>query len=137
MEAALVSSSPTVDSSHLKLLAEISGDALHYATDHVNHPATGNAVLPCCCVMPCCAWLPLCSIDRLNQVDLPLDSYYSSGDYDGRGVHVYVLDTGVRASHYDFRGRVGDGASAVGSSFADDNGHGTHVSGQSPVPTTS
>ena len=71
-------------------------------------------------------------LDRINQVDLPLDSYYSSGDYDGRGVHVYVLDTGVRASHYDFRGRVGDGASAVGRSFADDNGHGTHVSGEPP-----
>lgn len=43
---------------------------------------------------------------------------------------VYTLDTGVRTSHYDFRGRVGVGASAVGTgSTADDNGHGTHVAG--------
>lgn len=28
-----------------------------------------------------------CRLDRINQVDLPLDSYYRSGDYDGRGVH--------------------------------------------------
>lgn len=68
-------------------------------------------------------------LDRINQESLPLDDSYSSGDYDGRGVHVYVLDTGVRASHYDFKGRVSDGASAVGSSVADDHGHGTHVSG--------
>lgn len=26
-------------------------------------------------------------LDRINQVSLPLDGYYSSGDYDGRGVH--------------------------------------------------
>jgi hypothetical protein len=44
---------------------------------------------------------------------------------------VYVIDTGLRTTHLDFRGRVGDGASAVGTSFEDDNGHGTHVSGES------
>lgn len=42
---------------------------------------------------------------------------------------MYVLDTGVRTSHLDFKGRVGAGASAVGSSVLDDNGHGTHVAG--------
>ena len=42
---------------------------------------------------------------------------------------VYVLDTGVRTSHVDFKGRVGAGASSVGSSVMDDNGHGTHVAG--------
>lgn len=26
-------------------------------------------------------------LDRINQVDLPLDNTYSSGDFDGRGVH--------------------------------------------------
>jgi hypothetical protein len=93
-------------------------------------------------------------IDRIDQVNLPLDGVYSPGDLDGRGVHgaltlhkaylepahmpylnhptwgvcsrrlpvssspfpvlphchaVYVIDTGVLSSHYDFRGRVGDG----------------------------
>lgn len=42
---------------------------------------------------------------------------------------VYILDTGVRSTHDDFRGRLGDGASAVGDSMEDDNGHGTHVAG--------
>ena len=44
-------------------------------------------------------------------------------------VAVYVLDTGVRTSHVDFKGRVGAGASSVGSSVMDDNGHGTQVAG--------
>ena len=42
---------------------------------------------------------------------------------------MYVLDTGVRTSHSDFRGRVSEGASSVGPSVTDDNGHGTHVAG--------
>jgi hypothetical protein len=36
-----------------------------------------------------------CRLDRINQVDLPLDGYYSSGDFDGRGVH--GEGTGLRA----------------------------------------
>eukprot|EP00878_Enallax_costatus_P028167 GHUV01030386.1.p1 GENE.GHUV01030386.1~~GHUV01030386.1.p1 ORF type:complete len:331 (+),score=108.13 GHUV01030386.1:1130-2122(+) len=68
-------------------------------------------------------------LDRPDQTSLPLNGYYSSGDYDGRGVHIYILDTGCHTTHYDFRGRVGDGASAVGGGIDDDNGHGTHVAG--------
>ncbi|WIA43022.1 hypothetical protein OEZ86_009556 [Tetradesmus obliquus] len=65
-------------------------------------------------------------LDRINQYWLPLDGQYSSGDYDGRGVHIYVIDTGVRTSHQDFAGRISDGASTFGGSVWDDNGHGTH-----------
>lgn len=42
---------------------------------------------------------------------------------------VYILDTGARTSHQDFRGRVGEGTSLLGGSNWDDNGHGTHVAG--------
>lgn len=42
---------------------------------------------------------------------------------------MYILDTGVRASHFAFSGRLGEGTSMLGGSNADDNGHGTHVAG--------
>lgn len=54
-------------------------------------------------------------------------TFDSSG---GNGVDIYVLDTGVRATHQDFGGRVnflqtfGSGTPGV-----DVNGHGSHVSG--------
>jgi len=48
----------------------------------------------------------------------------------GSGVNVYVIDTGILATHNEFSGRVGMGYSAIdGGSTADCNGHGTHVSG--------
>ena len=46
----------------------------------------------------------------------------------GRGVHVYVIDTGI-SPHPDFDGRLGNGASFVGGSSEDGHYHGTHVAG--------
>jgi len=46
----------------------------------------------------------------------------------GAGVNVYVIDTGIRATHSEFTGRVKQGYSAVGSDTNDCAGHGTHVS---------
>ena len=42
-----------------------------------------------------------------------------------------MIDTGLRATHVDFRGRVGEGFSVVddGLGSGDCNGHGTHVAG--------
>jgi subtilisin family serine protease len=40
-----------------------------------------------------------------------------------------VIDTGVDVDHPEFEGRIGEGFSATGGSFRDDNGHGTHVAG--------
>ncbi|WP_405860780.1 S8 family serine peptidase [Streptomyces sp. NBC_00090] len=50
--------------------------------------------------------------------------------YDGKGVKVAVLDTGIDANHPDFAGLVDGTASFVpGETVADVNGHGTHVAG--------
>ena len=69
-------------------------------------------------------------LDRSDQRTRPLDGSYTDGN-EGAGVHVYVVDTGVLASHTEFSGRMRDGFDAVtaGGSASDCNGHGTHVAG--------
>jgi subtilisin family serine protease len=67
-------------------------------------------------------------LDRSDQRDLPLDGSYDPGAL-GAGVHAYVIDTGMDVTHAEFVGRVGEGFSATGGGFLDDNGHGTHVAG--------
>ena len=66
--------------------------------------------------------------DRIDERELPLDGSFSASG-DGTGVHAYVIDTGLRESHQDFNGRVGQGFDAVGGGVDDCNGHGTHVAG--------
>lgn len=71
-----------------------------------------------------------------------MDGHFGTGSgLDGEGIHIYVLDTGIRTTHVDFGGRAiptidvtsgkvkkckgrGDTKCA-----ADRNGHGTHCSG--------
>jgi subtilisin family serine protease len=69
-------------------------------------------------------------LDRIDQRDRPLDSQYSF-KYTASGVTAFVIDTGIRADHVEFTGRVFPGYSAVsdGNGTNDCNGHGTHVSG--------
>ncbi len=69
-------------------------------------------------------------LDRIDQRDRPLDSQYSFR-YTASGVTAFVIDTGIRADHVEFTGRVVPGYSAVsdGNGTNDCNGHGTHVSG--------
>lgn len=97
---------------------------------------------------------PPWGLDRIDQAALPVDGAYTYPDGAGMGANVYVIDTGIRATHAEFTGRVGGGRNFVASNgpltlpvpflgnlsllggggtdpnnFADCNGHGTHVSG--------
>jgi subtilisin family serine protease len=69
-------------------------------------------------------------IDRIDQRNLPLDNSYTY-NFTGAGVHAYIIDTGIRATHQEFTGRVGNGFDFVDNDANpnDCNGHGTHVSG--------
>ena len=69
-------------------------------------------------------------LDRIDQRDLPLNNTYNYNQT-GAGVHAYIIDTGMRATHQQFTGRVGNGFTAVndGNGTNDCNGHGTHVAG--------
>ncbi len=73
-------------------------------------------------------------LDRIDQRALPLDGIYGP-PATGEGVQIYMIDTGVRATHVDLAGRVIHGADVVGPDEAgvpaipsdDCDGHGTHT----------
>ncbi|AKS42526.1 S8 family serine peptidase [Wenzhouxiangella marina] len=69
-------------------------------------------------------------LDRVDQRDRPLNGTYIY-DTSASNVYTYIVDTGVRASHNDFGGRVISGFTAIndGQGSNDCNGHGTHVAG--------
>ncbi|MGW0827676.1 S8 family peptidase [Streptomyces sp. NPDC002845] len=74
---------------------------------------------------------PSWGLDRIDQRKLPLDKSYTWPDSAGKGVTVYVIDTGIRVTHKDFGGRARYGWDFVGDdgTAGDGNGHGTHVAG--------
>lgn len=73
---------------------------------------------------------PSWGLDRIDQPSRRLDSNYTY-EWTGRGVQVYVLDSGIQASHVDFGDRVTCGMSTIvdGDACHDGYGHGTHVAG--------
>jgi subtilisin family serine protease len=75
-------------------------------------------------------------LDRIDDVDLPLDTNYGWTS-DGTGVNAYILDSGINKNHADFGLRANYIPNGLGGNFvgdanpdaADCHGHGTHVSG--------
>jgi serine protease len=68
-------------------------------------------------------------LDRIDQRDRPLGGTYTYNTT-AAGVHVYIIDTGIRRTHVEFGGRVSTtGYTAIndGNGTNDCNGHGTHV----------
>lgn len=79
------------------------------------------------------SWSPDCidnwGIDRSDQPSLPRNNSYLFTTT-GVGVHVYVLDGGIKATHREFGTRVGAGFNAVNNGSLDDclsYHHGTAV----------
>lgn len=64
---------------------------------------------------------PPYGLDRIDQRDLPLSNTYNYGN-NGAGVHVYVLDTGIRITHDEFRNPNGTSRASVAFDSVDDDG---------------
>jgi subtilisin family serine protease len=75
----------------------------------------------------------LFNLDRIDQAKFPVDGKYTFPDTAGKGVNIFVVDTGVDAAHVEFEGRAKFLRSFCQAGAqckkGDGNGHGTHVSG--------
>ena len=73
---------------------------------------------------------PSWGLDRLDSPELLLDDNYHYNKT-GRGVHAYIVDSGINANHEEFQGRIGSGYDFIENDAVanDENGHGTHVAG--------
>lgn len=68
-------------------------------------------------------------LDRIDEASLPLDKAPYSPPYTGKGVNIYIVDTGTTPTHEDLEGRTFFGADFVNEGAQEDlNGHGTHCS---------
>lgn len=69
-------------------------------------------------------------LDRIDQADRPLSGQYTFNST-GAGVTAFIIDTGIRADHVEFAGRMKPGYNTIADTNGtnDCNGHGTHVAG--------
>jgi hypothetical protein len=76
-------------------------------------------------------------LDRIDQKTLPIDGSYKYS-YTGKGVYIFIIDTGINLDHSEFSGRVQCGISAVPNEDCYDmRGHGSHVAGIAAGTTVS
>ena len=74
--------------------------------------------------------VPSWGLTRVSQRKLDLSQPYRYAPDAGKGIQVYVIDTGIVANHSDFEGRAQMAASFIeGEEPWDLNGHGTHCAG--------
>ena len=77
---------------------------------------------------------------NLDSIDKQgTDCRFDTGILDGKGTHVYVVDTGIHPHHKELEGKFGDGENMVldedrdiapfGVAWGDCSGHGTHAAG--------
>jgi subtilisin family serine protease len=73
---------------------------------------------------------PSWGLDRVDQRFLPYDQTYTFST-NAAGVNAYIIDTGIRATHREFGGRVRMGRDTIDNDddSTDCMGHGTHVAG--------
>lgn len=66
-------------------------------------------------------------LDRIDQSSLPLDNGALTSAFDGTGVNVYIMDTGVKITHEQFGSRAQHGDNfSLDTTLDDLDGHGTH-----------
>lgn len=71
-------------------------------------------------------------LDRIDQPTLPLDGKFHS-KYTGKGVSIFIIDSGILSTHVEFAGRrtcgFDGGFGDEGTTCEDFFGHGSHVAG--------